>query len=214
MLCKYCQKECKNENSLRNHERLCKENPNRQLTPFMGKSFNLTRKRSNQYIKSTELGLDKPVVSDETRRKISEKNKLLWDEKRRQDWSKHMTIQANLNVENHPESYSYKNFCGRAKKELYNGEWMHSSWETVFAKWCDANNISWTKRVPYFHYVWNGKDRKYFPDFYIKEMDLYVEVKGYETDRDIVKWNSVPNLLVVKEREINQIKQGIYRLDR
>ena len=32
--CKYCGKECKNDNSLRNHERLCKSNPNRQLTNY------------------------------------------------------------------------------------------------------------------------------------------------------------------------------------
>jgi hypothetical protein len=31
--CCHCGKECKNENSLRNHERLCKENPNRQKHP-------------------------------------------------------------------------------------------------------------------------------------------------------------------------------------
>ena len=30
-ICKYCGKICKNDNSLRNHERLCKENPNRQI---------------------------------------------------------------------------------------------------------------------------------------------------------------------------------------
>jgi very-short-patch-repair endonuclease len=29
-ICKYCGKECKNDNSLRNHERLCRLNPNRQ----------------------------------------------------------------------------------------------------------------------------------------------------------------------------------------
>ena len=28
--CQYCSKVCKNSNSLRNHERLCKDNPNRQ----------------------------------------------------------------------------------------------------------------------------------------------------------------------------------------
>lgn len=27
LICKHCDKECKNKNSLRNHERLCKENP-------------------------------------------------------------------------------------------------------------------------------------------------------------------------------------------
>lgn len=31
MECQYCSKQCKNENSLRNHERLCKQNPNRQV---------------------------------------------------------------------------------------------------------------------------------------------------------------------------------------
>ena len=29
--CRYCGKVCKNNNSLRNHERLCKLNPNRQI---------------------------------------------------------------------------------------------------------------------------------------------------------------------------------------
>lgn len=32
--CRYCGKECKNDNSLRNHERLCRQNPNRDLTPY------------------------------------------------------------------------------------------------------------------------------------------------------------------------------------
>ena len=30
-ICKYCEKECKNANSLRCHERFCKANPNRDL---------------------------------------------------------------------------------------------------------------------------------------------------------------------------------------
>lgn len=30
--CKFCGKECKNENSLRNHERLCHSNPERQIS--------------------------------------------------------------------------------------------------------------------------------------------------------------------------------------
>lgn len=34
--CRYCGKECKNANSLRNHERLCKLNPNHQENPMKG----------------------------------------------------------------------------------------------------------------------------------------------------------------------------------
>ena len=39
--CKYCGKECKNLNSLHNHERLCKLNPNRQESPWV--KYNLTK---------------------------------------------------------------------------------------------------------------------------------------------------------------------------
>lgn len=31
-VCKFCGRQCKNNNSLINHERLCKENPNRQIS--------------------------------------------------------------------------------------------------------------------------------------------------------------------------------------
>lgn len=33
-VCQYCGKVCKNPNSLRNHERLCKNNPNKDLNPY------------------------------------------------------------------------------------------------------------------------------------------------------------------------------------
>jgi hypothetical protein len=36
MNCQYCNKECKNANSLRNHERLCKSNPNRDMVSYAG----------------------------------------------------------------------------------------------------------------------------------------------------------------------------------
>lgn len=82
--CKYCQKECKNNNSLRNHERLCKENPNRQYTPFHNQDFQ-EKYRENHYTKAKRLNLPKPepynkgkpgtmlgkTHSEETKQKIS-----------------------------------------------------------------------------------------------------------------------------------------------
>lgn len=80
MNCKFCNKECKNLNSLRNHERLCKSNPNRQKTCFEDKTFqkDVLHKEggNNQFIKAKKLGLPKPERSEETRRKISEGVKL------------------------------------------------------------------------------------------------------------------------------------------
>jgi hypothetical protein len=41
--------------------------------------------------------------------------------------------------------------------------------------------------------------------------NLYVEVKGYETDRDRAKWRDFPKkLCIIKEAEIKQIRQGSF----
>jgi very-short-patch-repair endonuclease len=85
-VCQYCGKLCKNNNSQRNHERLCKDNPNRDsFSGFDNPHFG--RKGSNQFIKARKLGLPVPISgnkgkpstfkgkkhSEETKRKISEK---------------------------------------------------------------------------------------------------------------------------------------------
>ena len=210
-ICKYCNDERKDVVSNRNHERMCKHNPNRKLTP-KNKDFYSTRKNSNATLKALELGLPPPIVSQETRAKISEKSKSRWTDEKRKEWSDRMKIQSQLNLNNHPDSYSYKNFCGRSKKTLYKDQWMHSSWELEFAKWLDSRNIQWTKKVRYFEYMWKDTPRKYFPDFFLSEYDVYVEVKGYETDRDTAKWASVPNLLIVRDKHIKLIKENNFDL--
>lgn len=58
--CRYCGKICKNANSLRNHERLCKLNPNRQFTNFNNKEWQKNKKISNQFIKAEQEGRKKP----------------------------------------------------------------------------------------------------------------------------------------------------------
>lgn len=58
-ICKYCQSERKNKNSLHNHERLCKLNPNRQISSFV--AYNKTpHKGTNQFVKARKLGLPIP----------------------------------------------------------------------------------------------------------------------------------------------------------
>lgn len=56
-VCKYCKKVCKNANALRNHERLCKSNPNHSINPMEGKSpwnKGLTKKTSITVLKMSE----------------------------------------------------------------------------------------------------------------------------------------------------------------
>lgn len=76
--CKFCSKVCKNSNSLKNHERLCKNNPDRQISGLM--IWNTLPKGSvvkyNQFSKAKKLGLPIPhyEITDETREKISKNN--------------------------------------------------------------------------------------------------------------------------------------------
>lgn len=207
MQCKFCKKDCKNDNSLRNHERLCKLNPNKQIIPPRTEKWKESirnRKTSNQFLKAKELGIAIPTVKEETREKISRKSKIqVWTEKRRTKHSNSMKAA----VKNYPESYSSSN-RGRVKQIMFEGVKFQGKWELDFYKYCKNNNIEIKKSNEWFEYEWNGT-RKYFPDFYLPTKDFYVEVKGYETERDRAKWAAFPkNLMVVKKREIELIRNG------
>lgn len=146
--------------------------------------------------------------ADICRKNPNNKKTKIWTD---EDRLKHSAIMKKV-VEANPDSYSKNNVCGRVKIEEYNGESFHGKWEVMFAKWLDENGISWARKVEPLKYEWNGKWHLYFPDFYLPEMDVYVEVKGYETERDRCKWKAVPNLIVIKQVDINKIKAGTFSL--
>lgn len=207
MDCKFCEKNCKNYNSLINHERLCKENPNRQevvsnFIEYNKKRKDLGIKGTNQYTKAKLLGLPKPVMSDETRKKLSESSK---NRKYTEEQKKKHSESMKRAVENHPNSYTKNNVVGRVKNIIYNGIKLKGKWEVIVAKWLDLNNIKWEHETKSFDYEWNGI-RKYYPDFYLPEFDLFIEVKGYETERDRCKWKDISNLIILKLDEIKKIK--------
>ncbi len=209
--CTFCGRGCKNDNSFRQHYTRCLMNPNKievvvpsKTEKWLETRRNGTWKVSNQYLKAKELGLPKPEISDETRKKLSDASKNQdWTEERRKKQSESM-IKA---VENNPDSYTKNNVCGRVKLVEYNGAKLKGSWELKTAQWLDSQEISWIHECSAFPYVWEGKDKKYYPDFFLAEHDLYLEVKGYKTDRDVAKWEQFPHKLIIIDKTI------IHKLD-
>lgn len=65
------------------------------------------------------------------------------------------------------------------KKLKYNNTWMRSTWEVKYAKYLDKNNIKWLYESKRFDL---GK-LTYLPDFYLPEKDLYIEIKGWFTNK-------------------------------
>jgi hypothetical protein len=209
MNCRFCEKVCKNDNSLRNHERLCHKNPDRQIIVSNFIEFNKKRKEqnikgTNHFVKSKQLGLPIPLMSDKTKKKISDalKNRV-WTEEQRKQHSEVMKIA----VKKHPDSYTKNNVVGRVKNIDYNGIKLKGKWELIVAKWLDDNQIKWEHETKSFEYEWNGI-RNYYPDFYLPDFDFFIEVKGYVTDRDLSKWKNITNLKVFKLNEINKIKNN------
>jgi hypothetical protein len=60
---------------------------------------------------------------------------------------------------------------------------MDSSWEVACATRLDELGINWERdpsmKLPYIDK--KKRKRNYIPDFYLPDIDLYIEVKGYWT---------------------------------
>jgi hypothetical protein len=104
-------------------------------------------------------------------------------------------------------------FCKEDKKDVY----LNSSLEFSFAKFCDDNNIKWSK-PGYLKYTVNDKQHYYFPDFYLNEHDLYVEVKGYFWKSDKEKMDAVltcncdKKIIIIQQKELYQLISGEKKL--
>lgn len=180
MKCKFCNKECKNDNSLRNHERLCKLNPNRQYTYF-STDYNKTRIPTNQFIKAENLGLNKPLVSNETKEKLSN-NKI------GKKLSNNIKTKIKNSIKNNINNNNWHLSFSKSRIVEYKGINFLGSWEANFAKYLDDHNIKWERPNKYFDYVFENENHKYLPDFYLPDYNIYIEIKGYPTNKDFAKW--------------------------
>lgn len=91
----------------------------------------------------------------------------------------------------------YKKGCGRGKKGWYKGYWCDSSWELAFILYNIDHGIKFERNKKFFNYEINGKVRKYYPDF-IMEDGTYIEIKGYQTKLDDIKFQNFPKELKLK----------------
>ena len=118
------------------------------------------------------------------------------------------------NVKADPEKYRLNGYkAWKVARESFrknkgNGKYtykkinMRSSWEVLVAEWLDKQDLTWS----YESVVLDcGKLGKYHPDFYIKEWDKYIEVKGFWQEIGIQKFNfwknKAPNQFILFDRK-------------
>ena len=166
--CKFCGKTCKNRNSLCNHERLCKKNPNGQVSPFVEHNSDPNRVVWNKGLtKETDVRLQKQGES------------------------------IKRHYESHPGTFTGRSHTEEYKEQqrllaidrglggfnmrrgiLYKDTKLDSSYEVAVAKSLDEHQIKWErcKRFPYK--TVDGKLHYYTPDFYLPDFDIYLDPKN------------------------------------
>lgn len=201
MLCRFCNKECKNSNSLRNHERLCKSNPNYQVT-YLEKNRSFIPQRNGANTAKDE-GREF-IVYPETRSKLAKANLSRTDE-----WNKENGKKIAKTVNEKVANGEWHTSLAKHMHIDYKGNDLHGSWELKYAMFLDENKIAWVRNKDSFSYYFNGKERKYTPDFYLPGSDEYIEIKGYKTEKDEAKWTQFPThrtLIVLMEKELREMK--------
>ncbi len=125
----------------------------------------------------------------------SEELKSIWKEK--SEGYKHTEetkqIIANKIKERYAEGWEVK--CGRAPKFDYESPVagiikIDGSWELKVAQYLDSIGVEWSRNKERFEYnnTIKNKISTYCPDFYVKDWNTYIEVKGYKTELDEIKW--------------------------
>ena len=150
MHCKFCNKECKNPNSLRNHERLCKLNPEKQESSF--KKYPTTPWNKGLTKNDPRVAKNSENVSKALKGKP---NTTIWTpemRKAKSEWRKQLHL---TNPEMHPN------------RKLANNRNKISYPEKVAYDWMTANDI---------RFEHHKKIGQYFPDFVID--NLIIEIDG------------------------------------
>ena len=192
--CKYCGKECKNKNSLSNHERLCKLNPNRQESPFV--KYN--KEKGKPWNKGLTKEIDERVKRNGESISNSYKNgsTIAWCQGLTKETDERIRLASDKissTISEKIKNDAWHNSFGKSKIVSYNDIDFHGRWEVEFAKYLDNLQIDWVRNTDKFEYIFDNKVRYYTPDFYIPNIDLYIEIKGYPTEKDFTKWDSFPS---------------------
>lgn len=182
MYCPHCNKHYTSKIGFSNHVRRCPSNPNR-----IHEGLTATGK-------------------ERIRQSTIKQNSLQWADPEFR--KKHQDAMKRAVLEN-PESYTSSN-RGRTKQIIVDGIKLQGQWEVDFYMWAKQQGLCPQRPIKAFKYEWNG-ERWYHPDFYIESLNTYVEVKGYETDRDRAKWlHFKEKLVIIREKQIQQIRKGCF----
>jgi len=80
------------------------------------------------------------------------------------------------------------------RKGKYRGTWMRISWEVAYARYCTTSKIKYRYEYKTFQvtYTLDNKivDGTYTPDFYLPDLNKFIEIKGFWRPIALLKFNA------------------------
>ena len=155
-------------------------------------------------------------LSQEHRERISKSHAPNWSDVSQESKERHREARR---AEMHKRYASgWQPTCGRCKKIDHDSPIagkvkVDGTWELKVAEFLDKQSFNWIRNTTRFKYVNpKGKTSTYCPDFYLIDLDAYIEVKGYETDLDKCKWSQFKEkLIVLKKTEVNDLDGSVLK---
>lgn len=105
----------------------------------------------------------------------------------------------------------FRNFGG-GNRGFTHGILYQSGWEKIWIEYHVQENIPFRRCTEYFEYEYEGKVRKYYPDFFLIEENSYVEVKGFWSELTEAKLASIPSeygVIVCQGKEIEELRRKL-----
>lgn len=193
-ICEFCSKECNGKVGLGRHRTVCNLNPNGKIP-------------NRQGIPAWNSGL-----RDDPRCKVNDgiaENLRNMTRNRSLEWHKENGKRISTTINQKVTDGTWHTSLAKRMHINYNGIDLHGSWEVAYAKFLDNNNIKWQRNKDSFTYTFQDKERKYTPDFYLIDDDVYIEIKGYKTEKDDAKWAQFPThrkLIVLMQKDLVEMK--------
>lgn len=105
-----------------------------------------------------------------------------------------------INSTNNPNCGGETNY----NRYVRNNITFDSSWEVEIAEFLDNNNIKWIRdrKIVLYWIDSNNKKRRYYPDFYLPEFNVYVDPKNQykqSMDKEKIQYIKSHNTLIVGE---------------
>lgn len=177
-VCKFCNKECKSASSVSSHQPVCRSNSNRK-NPADWATGN------RKGLPSWNAGLhgDKRLMHTAQSKELMSAKR----NERSAEWNANNGKAISVAITKKVADGQWHTSLAKRMHIDYNGVDLHGSWEVAYAKFLDNNNIKWQRNKDSFAYTFQGKERRYTPDFYLIDDDVYIEIKGYKTEKDDAK---------------------------